>query len=108
MAWFNLGNNGAQVRFWEDVCLGNVAFREINIPVFIILLKKSASVSVVLRSNPLNVSFRRSLVGNNLLAWYHLVARVMNVQLTDQRYVFKWSLHQHDLFNLQYILCIER
>jgi hypothetical protein len=30
--------------------------------------KKDATINVVLTSNPLNISFRRSLVGNNLVA----------------------------------------
>ena len=72
---FNLGNE-FKVRFWEDVWLGNVAFRDQHPDLYNIVRKKSASVNVVLYSNPLNVSFRRSLDGNNLLAWHHLVARV--------------------------------
>ena len=45
-------------------------------------------VATVLRSNPLNVAFRRSLVGNNLQACHNLVAKIANVQLTDQRDTF--------------------
>ena len=73
---FQLGN-GIEVRFWEDAWLGNVAFKDQYPSLYNVVRKKSASVSVVLRSNPLNVSFRRSLVGNNLIAWHNLVARVM-------------------------------
>ena len=49
---------------------------------------------MVLRSTPLNVSFRKSLVRNNLQAWHNLVARVMTIQLTNQRDTFIWSLNQ--------------
>ena len=32
--------------------------------------------------------FRRPLVGNNLQTWHNLVAKIANVQLTDQRDTF--------------------
>lgn len=35
-----------------------------------------------------------------ICAWHHLVALVMNVQLTDQMDVFRWSLNQHELFTV--------
>jgi hypothetical protein len=41
------------------------------------------------------VAFRRSLVGNNLQAWHHLVTKPLNVQLTDQRNHFIWSLKRN-------------
>jgi len=63
--------------------------------------KKSATVATVLRSNPLNVAFRRSLVGNNLQAWHNLVAKIVNVQLTDQRDTFFWSLTQNGHFTVR-------
>jgi hypothetical protein len=49
----------------------------------------------------LNVSFRRSLVGNNLQAWYHLVTKLVNVQLTDQRDHFIWYLKQNGQFTVR-------
>lgn len=48
--------------------------------IYNIVRKGSVFVSVVLRANPLNISFRRSLASNNLLDWHHLVARVISVQ----------------------------
>jgi hypothetical protein len=67
-------------------------------------MKKSATVATVLRSNPLNVAFRRSLVDNNLQAWHHLVTKLVNVQLIDQRDHFIWSLKQ--MVSLLFNLCI--
>ena len=63
--------------------------------------KKSALVSHVLSSTPLNISFRRSLVANNLLLWHQLVARVMGIQLQDQSDTFVWSLHQNGFFSVR-------
>ena len=50
---------------------------------------------------PLNVAFRRSLVGVNLQAWHDVVAMVANVQLTNQRDRFVWGLHQNRLFSVK-------
>jgi hypothetical protein len=60
-------------------------------------------VEPVLRSQPLNVSFRRSLVRQNLIAWHQVVARVINVQLTTQRDMFFWSLQKHGRFTVRSI-----
>ena len=40
-------------------------------------------VDDVLNSTPLNVSFRRALVGNKLLEWQSLVARVAFINLNE-------------------------
>jgi hypothetical protein len=50
-------------------------------------------------SIPLNISFRRSLVDNNLSQWLHLVARVSNVVLVDGKDYFKWPLTKSDVFH---------
>jgi hypothetical protein len=52
-------------------------------------LNDQDDVANVLGIIPLNVSFRRSLQGNNLALWNDLVFRVMYVQLNDQDDVFK-------------------
>jgi hypothetical protein len=41
---------------------------------------------------PLNISFRRSLVDNNLRHWLNLVARVSNVVLVDGKHYFNCPL----------------
>src|SRR5438132_310263 len=86
---FNLGN-GSQVRFWKDTWLGSRTLKEQYPSLYGIIRKKSATVKEILSSHPLNVVFRRSLVGN-LMAWHNLVARIMDVELTR---TFNWFLHQ--------------
>jgi hypothetical protein len=54
-----------------------------------------------LSSRPLNISFRRSLVDNNLNHWLHLVARVSNVVLVDDKDYFKWRLTKSGFFTVQ-------
>jgi hypothetical protein len=55
-------------------------------------------VRTVLSLTPLNVAFRRSLVGVNLQAWHEVVAMVADIRLTNQRDRFVWGLHQNGLF----------
>ena len=57
----------------------------------------------MLSTTPLNVAFRRSLVGVNLQAWHNVVAMVVNVQLTNQRDRFVWGLHQNGLFYVKFM-----
>jgi hypothetical protein len=41
---------------------------------------------------PLNVSFLRSLVGDNLLWQHSLVTQIANVELNEENDMFKWNL----------------
>ena len=45
----------------------------------------------VLGTRPLNISFRRALVGDKLRLWLELVSKVANVTSEDKDY-FQWSL----------------
>jgi hypothetical protein len=49
---------------------------------------------------PLNISFRRGLVGNNLTLWYKLVARVAHIRLNDVHDKFIWGLLQNGTFSV--------
>jgi hypothetical protein len=61
---FNI-HNGEQIRFWEDKWLGNFTLKEQYPSLYNIARKKHISVAHVFRSAPLNVVFRRALVGTN-------------------------------------------
>ncbi|WVZ74625.1 hypothetical protein U9M48_022786 [Paspalum notatum var. saurae] len=63
--------------------------------------KKGATVAEVISSNPLNVSFRRGLHGERLLAWYDLVERVMGLELREGRDVFRWGLNKTGFFSVK-------
>ena len=97
---FKLGNRSL-IRFQEDTWLGNEPLKNQYSALYNIVRKKSALVSSVLSLIPLNVSFPRSLVANNLLSWHQLVARVMDIQLQDQTDSFVWSLQQNGLFSVR-------
>jgi hypothetical protein len=50
---------------------------------------------------PLNVSFRRNLVAENLLSCHDLVRRLMDIHLTDRQDTFKWSLNYNGQFSVK-------
>jgi hypothetical protein len=53
---------------------------------------KKVTVAKVLSTSPLNISFRRALVGANRNKWMELVGSVLHVQLDDQDDEFRWGL----------------
>ena len=62
--------------------------------------KKNVMVAEVLEKVPLNVFFRRAIVGDNLAAWYNLVSKVMSTQLTEQNDVFVWKANKKEIFTV--------
>ncbi|XP_066166986.1 uncharacterized protein [Oryza sativa Japonica Group] len=52
-------------------------------------------------SVPLNVSFRRALVGQNLTLWYDLCASIAHIQLDDSSDCFRWNYHQNGQFSVR-------
>jgi hypothetical protein len=56
--------------------------------------KKNATVAQVLSTTPLNVSFRRALVGENWAMWLRLVGSILTVQLNEQRDSFIWTANK--------------
>uniref|UniRef100_A0A453PMB0 Reverse transcriptase zinc-binding domain-containing protein n=1 Tax=Aegilops tauschii subsp. strangulata TaxID=200361 RepID=A0A453PMB0_AEGTS len=60
-----------------------------------------AYAETVLQSNPLNIQFRRMLVGNRWEAWLHLVRRLMDVYLSQQTDQLHWKLTQTGVFSVK-------
>jgi hypothetical protein len=56
-----------------------------------IVRRKNATVTDIFRTRPLNISFRRSLVAENLNSWNHLVLRLAHIHLREQADIFRWS-----------------
>lgn len=52
-------------------------------------------------SEPLNVSFRRSLVDGKLQDWHELVAKLTNINLGQGRDNFKWKLQKNGKFSVR-------
>uniref|UniRef100_A0A453SVP2 Uncharacterized protein n=1 Tax=Aegilops tauschii subsp. strangulata TaxID=200361 RepID=A0A453SVP2_AEGTS len=66
-----------------------------------IVQRKEDYVATVLNPIPLNIQFRRSLVGERCNAWLHLVRRLMDVQLSDQADKISWKLTTNGLFSVK-------
>jgi hypothetical protein len=97
---FKVGN-GSQIRFWEDRWLGDQPLK-IKFPaLFNIVRKKQDSVANIFRSSPLSISFRRSLVGQNLRDWNRIVSWLTDLNRQDIPDVFTWSLHSTGQFSVK-------
>jgi hypothetical protein len=57
--------DGTQARFWEDKWLGKDPLMTVYPNLYRIVRRKNMSAAQVLSTTPLNVSFRRTLVGEN-------------------------------------------
>jgi hypothetical protein len=86
--------DGSQTRFWEDLWLGKDPLMVKYPSLYKIVKKKNVSVAQVLSTTPLNVSFRRALVGGNLDKWLELVGNVLLVNLNDRTNSFIWTANK--------------
>ncbi|WVZ57553.1 LOW QUALITY PROTEIN: hypothetical protein U9M48_007925 [Paspalum notatum var. saurae] len=68
----------------------NQALKDVCPNLFTIVRRKYATVEKVLKTNPYNVSFRRTLIGNKFNEWHNLVARIPSVNLQEGRNQFVW------------------
>mgnify|MGYP005844884879 CR=1 FL=1 len=82
MVKFIIGN-GNTARFWEDAWLGETPLAIQYPTLYNIVQCKEDYVGTVLQTIPLNIQFRRALVGERWTAWLHLVRRLIDVQLFD-------------------------
>jgi len=80
--------DGTQTRFWVDTWLGNQALTDKFPGLFNIVRRKQDYGAKVLSSIPLNISFRRNLMGTNLRDWHKIVASLHDVSLQEGRDVF--------------------
>jgi len=90
--------DGSQVRFWEDSWIRPCPLKSLFPALYNIIRRKDVSVRTVLSMTPLNVAFRRSLVGVNLQAWHEVVAMVADVQLQTRGIVLCGGYIRMDCF----------
>jgi hypothetical protein len=96
---FNI-RDGTNTRFWDDIWVGDKPLKDKYPTLYNIVRDPHASVAKVLATSPLNISFRRALVDNKLVQWFHLVAQISHVQLVQGSDHFKWSLTKSGLFTV--------
>ena len=73
--------DGSQIRFWEDIWLGNRTLKSQFPSLFNIVRRRHATVAEVFSTTPLNISFRRALVGDKLHDWLRIVDMLLNINL---------------------------
>ena len=91
--------NGETTRFWEDTWLGISPLKTQYPVLYNIVQHKEVSVHDVLHAAPpLNISFRRAIVGDKWDMWAHLCTRLMGITLNDVPDYFHWKLTQNGMF----------
>ena len=93
--------DGSQLRFWEDKWLGQNPLKDQYPGLYSIARHKFCTIVVVLGSNPPNISWRRNLLGHNLVAWNDLLPQIANIQLAENRDISLWNLHQNGQFSVK-------
>ena len=97
---FKVGN-GQRTRFWEDTWLGGTPLA-LQYPVLYHIAQwKEVSVASVLQPIPLNIQFRRALVGPCWDTWLHLVRRLMEINLSDANDTISWKLTGSGVFTVK-------
>lgn len=78
--------NGQNTRFWEDTWLGDKPLSDQYPTLYNIVHHKHVTIANVMNSTPLNIGFRRTLLGNKWQRWLHLVSLL--VELNEEEDVF--------------------
>ena len=63
--------------------------------------RKEDYVGIVFQTTPLNIQFRRALVGDRWTSWMHLVRRLIDVQLSDKLDSTHWKLTRNGVFTVK-------
>ena len=68
-----------------------------------IIRRIGVSVASVLSLTPLNISFRRGIVGERLKEWLKLVSLVLPVNLNNDKDIFIWQIRKNGVFTTQWL-----
>ena len=93
--------DGSQTKFWEDIWVGSKPLKEQFPNLYNVVYYPHITLANVMNQVPLNISFRRVLVGDKGTAWNNLVAKISAYWLSDGRDIFTWDLHRHGSFTVQ-------
>jgi len=93
--------NVSQVRFWEDIWLGNTPLRQQYPQLYNIARRKHDMVGQVLLAPTPNLSWRRDLIGNKLAMWNDLAARLAPITLSHDEDEFRWNLDPAGVFSVK-------
>ena len=93
--------DGSKTRFWDDTWVGDLSFKVKYTSLYNIVRDPHATVTRVMATSPLNVSFRRALVDNKLVEWHNLVAQIAYVEMVEGSDTFRWNLTKSGLYYVQ-------
>ena len=89
------------IRFWGDTWLEETPLAKQYSILYNIMQRKKDYLGTVFQLIPLNIQFRRLLVGERWNSWMHLVRRLIDVQLSDQPDSFHWKLARNGVFTVK-------
>jgi hypothetical protein len=95
--------DGSQIRFLEDKWLGNASLREKYPALYSIVHYKCDTIAKVMVTSPPDVTFRRDLVGQRLVAWNALLQQLATIQLSAEPDEFRWNLHKNGEFSVDFM-----
>jgi hypothetical protein len=81
--------DGTNVRFWDDTWVGDKPLKVQYPNLYNIVRDPHTTVSKVVATSALNISFRRVLVDDKLRDWLSLVAQISHVELAEGSDYFK-------------------
>src|SRR3954462_1654662 len=91
---------GSEIRFWEDIWLGNTTLRDQYPALYNIVRHKGDTLATVMQESPPNIAFRRDLSGPRLASWNALLERLAVVQLSQGHDEFRWNLNRNGKFSV--------
>ena len=92
--------DGSEIRFWEDVWLGNTTLHQQYPALYAIVRNKGDTLATVMESNPPHMTFRRNLVGPRLASWNELLQKLASIQLVQGTDEFRWNLTKDGKFTV--------
>ena len=93
--------NGQATRFWKDKWVTSRPLSEQFPNLFNIVRNKSALVAYVFSDTNLNLSFRRTIMGNKLVEWHNMLNLLTEVTLSLSRDKFVWDGQRNRIFSVQ-------
>jgi hypothetical protein len=85
--------DGSKIRFWKDKWLGNTTPQEQYPALYNIVRHKGDFIVKVMATSPPDMSFRRDVIGQRLVAWETLLQCLALVRLVPGSDKFWWNLH---------------
>jgi hypothetical protein len=91
--------NGTIIRFWKNIWLGDTTLAAQYPSIYSVVRHKDQIVAHTFSLVPINIEFRRSVIGVRWNRWLHL--RLVGIQLHTHEDEFRWSLTQSSRFTIK-------